>query len=56
MLLTARLRHIAGTRWGLQKYINMDCLTEQHKEATDHVVKHSHEKPVIRRLEKLLAA
>jgi len=32
MLAAARLRHIAGTRWGLRKYMNMDRLTEQEKE------------------------
>jgi len=33
MLVAARLRHIAGTKWGLRRYMNMDRLTEQDKEA-----------------------
>jgi transposase-like protein len=33
MLVAARLRHIAGTKWGLRKYMNMDRLKEQEKEA-----------------------
>ena len=28
MLVAARLRHIAGTRWGLRKYMRMDSLRE----------------------------
>ena len=28
MLVAARLRHIAGTRWGLRKYMRMDYLRE----------------------------
>jgi len=28
MLVAARLRHIAGTRWGLRKYLRMDYLRE----------------------------
>ena len=27
MLSAARLRHIAGTKWGLKKYMDMDELT-----------------------------
>jgi transposase-like protein len=36
MLVAARLRHIAGTRWGLRKYMDMDRLREheQEKEVT----------------------
>ena len=30
MLAAARLRHIAGTQWGLKRYMNMDRLKE-HK-------------------------
>ena len=31
MLVAARLRHIAGTKWGLRRYLNMEPLNEQHK-------------------------
>ena len=34
MLVAARLRHIAGTRWGTRKYMNMERLKDQQKEAT----------------------
>lgn len=30
MLCAARLRHIAGTKWGTRKYLNMD--EPQHEE------------------------
>ena len=33
MLVAARLRHLAGTKWGMRKYMNMDRLKEQEKEA-----------------------
>lgn len=29
MLCAARLRHVAGTRWGSKRYLNMDLLREQ---------------------------
>lgn len=32
MLVAARLRHIAGTRWGLRKYLRMDYLREHAAE------------------------
>jgi len=32
MLCAARLRHIAGTRWGQKRYLNMDLLKEQELE------------------------
>lgn len=32
MLVAARLRHIAGTKWGLRRYLNMDRLKEYDKE------------------------
>lgn len=32
MLVAARLRHIAGTRWGLRRYMNMDRLKEMDNE------------------------
>ncbi len=32
MLSAARLRHVAGTRWGTRKYLDMDRLTELERE------------------------
>jgi len=32
MLVAARLRHIAGTRWGTRRYLDMDLLTEFKRE------------------------
>ena len=32
MLVAARLRHIAGTRWGTRRYLNMKLLSELEKE------------------------
>jgi len=32
MLVAARLRHIAGRRWGVRRYMNMERLREQEKE------------------------
>jgi len=32
MLAAARLRHIAGTKWGSKRYMNMDRITEQQVE------------------------
>ena len=32
MLVAARLRHIAGTKWGTRKYLDMDRLKEQDQE------------------------
>jgi transposase-like protein len=29
MLVAARLRHVAGTRWGTRKYLDMDRLVER---------------------------
>ncbi len=31
MLVAARLRHIAGTRWGTKHYLDMERLREQEK-------------------------
>ena len=31
MLVAARLRHIAGTKWGTRRYLNMDRLQEMEK-------------------------
>ena len=33
MLVAARLRHVAGTRWGLRRYLNMSRLREPELEA-----------------------
>ena len=32
MLVASRLRHIAGTRWGMMRYLNMKLLTESKSE------------------------
>ena len=32
MLVAARLRHIAGTKWGTRRYLNMNLLKEMDKE------------------------
>lgn len=32
MLIGARLRHIAGTKWGMKKYMDMGKLVELEKE------------------------
>jgi len=32
MLVAARLRHVAGTRWGTRRYLNMDLLAELKRE------------------------
>ena len=34
MLVAARLRHIAGTRWGTKRYLDTDRLREQEQEVT----------------------
>jgi putative transposase len=34
MLVAARLRHIAGTKWGLRKYLDMTRLKEQDQQRT----------------------
>jgi putative transposase len=31
MLVAARLRHIAGTRWGTKRYLDMERLREQEQ-------------------------
>jgi transposase-like protein len=40
MLAAARLRHIAGTQWGLKRYMNMDRLKEQkrHQQEKQEVI------------------
>jgi hypothetical protein len=37
MLVAARLRHIAGTKWGTRKYMDMTRLTEQQREAAEEL-------------------
>jgi len=32
MLVAARLRHVAGTKWGTRKYLDMSRLREQERE------------------------
>ena len=40
MLAAARLRHIAGTKWGTRRYMNMGHLDELKKErAAEQAVK-----------------
>ena len=36
MLVAARLRHVAGTRWGTRKYLDMSRLAEQDRESSRH--------------------
>ena len=33
MLVAARLRHLATTRWGTRRYMDMERLREQEQEA-----------------------
>ena len=35
MLVSARLRHVAGTRWGLRRYMDMKRLREQNEQAIE---------------------
>jgi transposase-like protein len=35
MLVAARLRHIAGTKWGVKRYMNMDLLRQQDRAEAD---------------------
>ena len=39
MLVAARLRHIAGTRWGTKRYLDMDRLREQEQASRSRRVK-----------------
>ncbi|HXX53769.1 MAG TPA: IS256 family transposase, partial [Thermodesulfovibrionales bacterium] len=34
MLVAARLRHIAGTKWGTRQYLKIDRIDEQLRELT----------------------
>jgi transposase-like protein len=38
MLVAARLRHVAGTKWGTRKYLYMDRLNERNREETVEAV------------------
>ena len=35
MLVAARLRHVAGTRWGTKRYLDMERLREQEQSQPD---------------------
>jgi putative transposase len=35
MLVSARLRHVAGTKWGTRRYLDMSHLTEDYRELVD---------------------
>jgi len=35
MLVSARLRHVAGTKWGTRRYLDMSHLTEAHRSLLD---------------------
>ena len=35
MLVGARLRHVAGTKWGTRKYLDMDLIVEPEMEAQE---------------------
>ena len=37
MLVCARLRHVAGTDWGIKRYMNMDHLLEMELEKSDTI-------------------
>ncbi len=38
MLVAARLRHVAGTKWGTRKYLDMERLTEMAREEASGAV------------------
>jgi transposase-like protein len=38
MLVAARLRHVAGTRWGTKRYMDMDRLYQQERNQTDEAM------------------
>lgn len=38
MLVAARLRHVAGTKWGTRKYLDMERLNRQQREERDPAV------------------
>ena len=38
MLVAARLRHVAGTRWGTRRYLDMDRLYEQERAQAEEAV------------------
>jgi putative transposase len=35
MLVSARLRHVAGTKWGTRRYLDMSHLSEEYREVLD---------------------
>jgi len=35
MLVGARLRHVAGTKWGTRKYLDMDLIVEEEMQAQE---------------------
>jgi transposase-like protein len=38
MLVAARLRHVAGTRWGTRQYMDMERLREQEQEEREATI------------------
>lgn len=38
MLVAARLRHVAGTKWGTRKYLDMERLRDQLQEEAPEAV------------------
>ena len=41
MLVAARLRHVAGTRWGHRRYLDMDRLYEQERAKAEEAIEHA---------------
>ena len=37
IMCAARLRHVAGTRWGIKRYLNMNLLREQDLELAEAI-------------------
>ena len=35
MLVGARLRHVAGTKWGTRKYLDMDLIVEEEMQTQE---------------------
>lgn len=46
MLVAARLRHIAGTRWSTKRYLNMDLLREMELEKKMAIARKTTERPL----------
>lgn len=38
MLVAARLRHVAGTKWGTRKYLDVERLRDQSREESPEAV------------------